>query len=106
MQTEKLDQLRLELQQANKDIHVVVINQIGYETSQAEFSSRTTVPLLQDTAAVNAWGLHGTEKDDLLIYRSDGTLEAWLQPGQLGAPIDLTTTEGYAYVKMKLMNTP
>ena len=105
-QTEKLDQLWLELQVAHKDIYIVIINQAGYETSQEELRSRSSVPMLQDTADVNAWGIHGVEKDDLLIYRSDGTLEAWLPPGNVAAPIDITTDMGYAYVKMRLMNTP
>jgi thiol-disulfide isomerase/thioredoxin len=103
-QAGKLEQLRLELHDLGKDIHIVIINEKGY--SPDAFADLTYGPVLQDTPEVDAWKIHGVEKDDLLIYRADGTLEDWLQPGQVGAPIDLTKTDGYDYVKMRLKNSP
>jgi hypothetical protein len=61
---------------------------------------------LQDTNAVDAWALHGGIKDDLLIYRSDGTLQIYL-PSYMGTvPVDLTTSDGYTMVKSMLAETP
>ena len=113
-QVGKLQQIALELEEQGKSVYIVVVNSSvanspeGHDPigEQFQFTDRVTFPLLQDTDGIDAWSLHGGFKDDLFIYRSDGTLQAYL-PTYMGTiPIDLTTEEGYAAVKGVLAGTP
>jgi thiol-disulfide isomerase/thioredoxin len=109
-----LQQIALELEEQGKPVYIVVINASvknspdGHDPigEQSQFVDRVTFPLLQDTDQVDAWALHGGIKDDLFVYRSDGTLQAYLASYMGTVPIDLTTPEGYAAVKAVLAGTP
>ncbi|HKU38028.1 MAG TPA: redoxin domain-containing protein [Polyangiales bacterium] len=113
-QVPKLEELQLELEEAGKPVYIVVVNSSpanspeGHDPigEQFQFTERVTFPLLQDTDEVDAWALHGGFKDDLFIYRSDGTLQQYLPSWMGTVPIDLTTPEGYAAVKGLLEGTP
>jgi thiol-disulfide isomerase/thioredoxin len=113
-QVGKLESIALELEEQGKPVYIVVIN-VSVKNSpehhdpighQFQFVDRVTFPLLQDTDEVDAWALHGGFKDDLFVYRSDGTLQAYLASYKGTVPVDVTTPEGYAAVKGVLAGTP
>jgi thiol-disulfide isomerase/thioredoxin len=106
-QVEELQRMQLELEEAGKPVYMVVINASPAHSGthdpigdQWELTRRVTFPLLQDTDAVNAWSLHSGDKDDLYIYASDGKLVQTLNNyDSIKDNIDLTTSDGYTYVK-------
>ena len=105
-QVGKLEQMALELEAAGKPVYIVIVNMVDAADMQAEFVNRVSLPLLQDIPEVDAFALHGGAKDDLFIYRSDGTLQVYL-PNYMGPiSVDLTTQDGYEGVKSFLASTP
>lgn len=95
---EKLEEMQLELTLAGYDVWFVAINQMGYESSQQEFIDRTSFPLLQDTAEVDAWELMNTTgvgTDDMYIYDPDGVLQAYFNYADADPTIDLSTQAGW-----------
>ena len=63
---------------------------------------RSSYPLLQDLAEVDAWGLLGAHKDDFLLYDSSGNLVTYF-PKNGGPNTDLSTPDGLATLKAAVM---
>jgi hypothetical protein len=76
-----MEQMNQDLAALGHDTNFAAINIQGAESTQDNLVSKATYPLFQDTAAVDAWALHGGSKDDLYIYAPDGTLFAYLPYG-------------------------
>ena len=94
--------MRLELTAGGYDVHFLAVNKIAAESTQDKLSARCAYPLLQDTVDANVWELHDGKKDDFYIYRSDGTLAAYL-PNAGPTSINLSTDAGYAFVKDSIL---
>ena len=94
-----------ELGNAGKVVHFIIINAesaLAYQQSLVDVSSAR---LFQDSADVGAWGQHGGSKDDMVVYGSDGKVFKFLSVS--GSPsINLSTPEGYAYVKSVIQSAP
>ena len=73
-----MESMRIELEAEGHTVHFVAINDDRADEDQAGLIGRCSFPLFQDTAEVDAWGMHGGQKDDFFVYRPDGTLSAWL----------------------------
>jgi len=87
-----------ELKKSGLDVHLVISNMIGAEGSCASLIDKGDFPILQDTAAIEAWTKSGVGKDDFVIYNSKGKVHAWLP---YGGPVDtyLSAEPGYTNVK-------
>jgi hypothetical protein len=48
------------------------VNAVGFEAGNADFVMGKTTPLLQDTTAVNAWGLWQVTYRDVVILDAEG----------------------------------
>lgn len=95
--------MRLDLRNAGyTDVQFAAINSIDALGDRKELSDRCSFPLFQDTQDDHAWDMHDGYKDDFYIYDRDGKLAAYL-PVQGGPSITLSTEEGYAYVKSRLI---
>ncbi len=94
--------MRLELTASGYEVHFVSVNKIAAESTQDKLSARCAFPLFQDTVDANVWEAHNGNKDDFYIYRSDGTLAAYL-PNSGGPSINLSTDGGYTHVKESLI---
>ncbi len=94
----KLEQMRIELAKETSDLQIVIVNKGDAVEQVAELTRRTSVPVLQDLPAVDAWALHAGYKDDFYIYGRDARLADYLY---FGGPrdINLSTEAGYATVK-------
>ena len=89
--------MRLEFEKANLPVVVVGVNADSAVAYQSDFVSRR-LPLFQDQADVNVFELQGGQKDDFFVYDKQGTLAAYL-PITGPRSTNLTTTDGYAYVR-------
>ncbi len=97
-----LEQMRLELQKAGYSLSFLSVNKADAVANQQALIDRGAFPLFQDTDAVNAWALMGGQKDDFLIYGTDGKLVDYLPNG--GERItNLSTTEGYGQLKAAIL---
>lgn len=94
-QTIKLEQMRYQLEVEGHDVHFAVVNLKTMADRQDSLVERGSFPLFQDTAEVDAWGLHEGRKDDFYIYDADGVLQTFL-PASGEIPTNLSTDEGYA----------
>jgi thiol-disulfide isomerase/thioredoxin len=94
----KLEQMRIELAKETSDLQIVIVNKGDAVEQVAELTRRTSVPVLQDLPAVDAWALHAGYKDDFYVYGRDARLADYLY---FGGPrdINLSTEAGYATVK-------
>ncbi len=90
---------------AGKSAHVVVVNAQSAAADITNLTDVTKVPVFQDVAAVDAWGLHGVGKDDILIYNSAGKL-VWFLPAS--GPVDtaLGQQPGFDAVLAALLGVP
>ncbi len=95
-----LEQMQIQLELEGHDVWFVVINQPGYESSQEEFITRASFPLLQDTLEVQAWELlnqfeplQGT--DDIYIYDAQGVLHSYFSYAADNPTIKLETPQGW-----------
>jgi hypothetical protein len=72
---------------------LISVNQTGYESGNADFVTGKTMPLLQDTAAVNAWALWQVTYRDVVIVDAEGKRRAVfnLTPNDLSVPANLAT---------------
>ena len=92
--------MRLELLDEGYEVNFVAINKADAVDDQAELTSRCSFPLLQDLDDIDAWGVHHEGvKDDIYIYRADGTLADFLPTEDPDRSTDLSTDEGYANLK-------
>ena len=114
-QLEKLEQMRFELLALGHELQLVVINQRGTEGTVDLLTERTQAPILQDLESVSAWesladedaesstGLKGGDKDDMYIYGIDGRLVRFLDDDDPDHSLNLSTEEGYEYLKTALL---
>jgi thiol-disulfide isomerase/thioredoxin len=100
-----LQKMQLELEAEGKQIHFAVVNASNAEQNQKELTDRCTFPIFQDTAEINAWGLHGGGKDDFYLYDSKGALRAFLPPDG-ATPTNLSTPVGYEALKAAIVALP
>ena len=109
-QLEKLEQMRFELLAMGYEIYMVVINQMGTESTIDLLTQRSQIPVLQDVEAVNAWEALsdpnpeserriGGDKDDMYIYDVEGKLWRFLDDDDPEHSLNLSTDEGYTYLK-------
>ena len=97
-----LEQLKYELQNRAKGVHLVGINKNDAESTQSALADECSFPLLQDTEEVNAWALMDGQKDDFYIYDSEGKLAVHL-PAHGDITTNLSTPTGYANLRDTLM---
>ena len=76
------------------DVNVVIVNTQNAESSVASLAAKCTFPVLQDVASVGAWQMHDGGKDDIYIYKADGTLSVYYEYG--GATSINLGSSGYA----------
>lgn len=53
-------------------IALLSVNAVGFESGNADFVMGKTTPLLQDTQAVNAWGLWQVTYRDVVVLDAQG----------------------------------
>ena len=114
-QLEKLEQLRFELLAMNFELNMVVINEIGTEQTIDYLTQRSQIPVFQDHDSVQAWQALsdpdtddmnlrvGGDKDDMYIYDANGQLWRFLDDDDDTHQLNLSTDEGYAYLKDTLI---
>jgi hypothetical protein len=87
---------------------MVVINEIGTDANVELLTQRAQIPVLQDVASVNAWGALsdgegesrvGGDKDDMYIYDATGKLWRFLDDDDPAHMLNLSTDEGYSYLR-------
>jgi hypothetical protein len=100
-----MEQMRLELKLQGYDVQFLAVNGITGNTEeyQENLIERCAFPLFQDTNDDLAWSAVGGGKDDMYIYRADGTLFTYLEYGE-DVPTNLSTDEGYEAVLNALMD--
>ena len=98
-----MNDMAAELDAEGVDVRFVGINSKLSEAQQPLLVAVCSFPLFQDTALVDAWGMHGGAKDDFFIYRPDGTLSVWLDRG---GPVNttLSTAEGRANLRQAILD--
>ena len=117
-QLERLEMMRFELLALGHTLNMVVINEINTEATVNLLTQRSQISVLQDVPEVNAWGAlsdlevdeesgeetrKGGDKDDMYIYSADGTLWRFLDDDDPTHKLNLSTDEGYAYLKAQLL---
>jgi hypothetical protein len=99
-QAEKLQEMKFELAEDDKEVHFVILDEMPFPPGSTlpihKLTERCDFPIFQDTAEVDAWGLHDGRKDDFFFYDSDGVLRNFISDPRL---INMQTTEGYDFVK-------
>ena len=101
-QSVKLEQMRVELERAGKDVGFVIVNKADAADHQGELTKRCSIPILQDLDTVQAWTLHHNgSKDDFFVYDRDGKLADYLPVG--GARDTNLSGDGYAVVKNAIL---
>lgn len=91
--------MRLELEAEGHAVQFVGINEAGAEDYVKELTNRTSFPIFQDLAEVDAWEMHGGGKDDLFVYDADGVLVRHFWIGDPDVTSNLAATQGYQNVK-------
>ncbi len=80
-------------------IKLVAINQVGFESSTEGMADLGDIPLLQDTAEVNAWVSWAAVYRDVIIVDAKGErVEAFNLTTH-----DLSNPDNYAALKAKLL---
>ena len=90
--------MKAELSGLGHDINFVGVNVTTGLDYQGTLLNVCSFPFLQDTGAVDAFGTMGGVKDDIYVYRADGTLAIFLKNGG-NVNINLSTGEGYSNVR-------
>ncbi len=80
------------------DVNIVAINAASAVEYQATLANVCTFPMLQDSSAVDAFGAMQGAKDDIYVYRADGSLGIYLKNGG-SVNTDLSSGEGYSNVR-------
>ena len=119
-QLEKLEQMRFELLAMGYELYMVVINETDTEETIDLLTQRSQIPVLQDVAEVDAWralsdpdpdaeadaeieSRIGGDKDDMYIYDAEGNLWRFLDDDDPAHSLNLSTDEGYTYLKDALI---
>ena len=90
--------MQAELADLGHDINFVGINAVTGLDYQGTLLNVCSFPFLQDTSAVNAFGIMGGAKDDIYVYRADGSLAIYLKNGG-SIDTNLSDGEGYSNVR-------
>ena len=90
--------MRLELTFGGHDVQFLSINMIDAEDTQENLINKCSFPLFQDVASVDAWGLHGGNKDHFFVYDKKGVLKAFLP---VSGDLDVTLSEDEGYKNLK-----
>jgi hypothetical protein len=93
-----LEKMRVEIESLGHSVQWAVINKIDAESTQQELIDKCSMPIFQDTAAVDAWSLHKGNKDDFFIYDKVGKLAKFL-PVSGEISVVLSEDEGYNNLK-------
>ncbi|MBC8243302.1 MAG: redoxin domain-containing protein [Verrucomicrobia bacterium] len=104
-QIEKMEEMRKEFAANRIEVNFVVVNITSGESEQNEFISRSSFPLFQDTALVDAFTLHKGGKDDYYIYNERGELTDFFAYGG-DRESNLATAEGFANLKQAVLDAP
>ena len=102
VQLEKMEEMRKEFTANRVEVNIVAVNIASGASSQAEFTSRCSFPLFQDTDLENAFVLHQGGKDDYYIYNERGELSDYF-PYKGNRESDLASPEGYANIKQAIL---
>lgn len=97
-----LEKMRLELAAEGLDVNIVAINKNDAGDDVAALAEQCRFPVLQDTPSVQAWAAFNGIKDDLYVYRADGTLSVYLSPAGT-VETNLSKPDGYAAVKAAIV---
>lgn len=114
LQLEALERMRFELIASGHLLNMVVINQVNTQETVELLTQRSQIPVLQDVPEVDAWGALsdldevsgeriGGDKDDMYIYDADGALWRFLDDDDPAHKLNLSTDEGYQYLKDALI---
>lgn len=98
-----MDTMQKELLAEGHDVAFLAVNVTSGVDSQQSLVDICDFPLFQDVPEVGAWTLHGGKKDDLYVYRADGTLSVYLPYGG-AVNTTLSTPEGYANLKNAILD--
>lgn len=110
-QLEKLEQIRYELLVMGLNLNMLVINERGTQAQIVNLTQRAQIPIFQDVDEVMAWEALsspdpnddslkvGGDKDDMYIYDSTGHLWRFLDDDDPSHKLNLSTDEGYNYLK-------
>lgn len=101
-QISKLEQMRIELSLQGLDVNMVAINMGAQSTIANLLTARTSMPVFQDTAEANVWGVFQGQKDDMYVYNADHQLTALFRSGQ-EPDLNLSADTGYANVRGALL---
>jgi hypothetical protein len=91
-----LDQMMNELSSEHPGaVQLLAVNEVGFESSTDGMAELGDIPLLQDTAATNAWSTWNAVYRDVILVDAEGQkVEAY----------DLSKPENYAALKAKLQS--
>lgn len=105
-QIQKMEEMALDLQLAGVDVQFVVVNQAGqtFEDTIEEFTSRASMPIFQDTEALDIWAQLGGSKDDIYIYGSDGRLITYQAIPSEETNFTLAQDDGYANLRQLIVD--
>ena len=90
--------MRTELSNLGHDVNVVGINAATGAEYQGTLLNVCSFPFLQDTGTAGAFGIMRGAKDDIYVYRADGTLAIYLKNGG-SVDTNLSSGEGYSNVR-------
>ena len=102
-QTVKLEELWWELTGAGHEFHFVVVNLNSMAGRQPNLTDRGSFAMFQDTEEIDAWGLHGGNKDDFYFYDAGGTLRAFY-PARGSVETTLSEEQGYANIRDAMLH--
>lgn len=105
VQLEKMEEMKKEFAANRLKVNIVAVNIASGASSQAEFTSRCSFPLFQDTDLENAFVLHQGGKDDYYIYNERGELSDHF-PYKGNRESDLASPEGYANITQAILDAP
>ena len=88
-------EMALELDLYDIDVNWVIVNMTGAESTQQGLIDECGFPIFQDVAEIGAWGQHGGDKDDILIYDAEGKLGMFLPYPGGDVDINLASADGY-----------
>ena len=87
-----------ELTALGHDVNIVGINAVTGLEYQATLLNVCSFPFLQDTSVVNAYDVLSGAKDDIYVYRADGSLAMYLKNGG-SVNTNLSSGEGYSNLR-------
>ena len=100
-----MEKLSGELKGEGVNAQFVAVNGVSADKpgDQQNLIDRCSFPLFQDTKGVDAWGQHAGKKDDIFVYKADGSLAEFLPSGGT-KNTDLSSSDGYANLKQAVID--